>query len=125
MELADVDARIVTGVSLCLIGFIVLAFTFKVWFTHPLNRAFLLGPYLTPEGLKVVLRGWPTLFLLGALAIAAGVSRLAYWLQARDYAPDELAATLGLIEASLSLWAAGTLSVFALRTWLGWRRQKR
>lgn len=123
MELVDVDARIVSGISLCLIGAIVLIFTLKVWFTHPLNRAFLFGPYLTEAGLRLALRGWPTLFLLGALATAQGVSRLAYWLHGRDIVSGEAPALLGLIEAALSLWAAGALIVFSVRTWLGSRRR--
>lgn len=123
MELGDVDARIVTAASLCLIGLIVTSFTVKVWFTHPLNRAFLFGPYLTEAGLRLALKGWPSLFLLGALAIAGGASKLAYWLRWRGDVPDELAAMLGLIEAALSLWSAGTLSVFSVRMWLDWRRR--
>lgn len=122
VNVSDIDARIVTAACLCLIGLIVTGFTVKVWWTHPLNRAFLFGPYLTQAGMRAVLRGWPMLFLLGALAIAGGVSRFIHWLRWRGAVTDELAAMAGLIEAALSLWAAGSLVVFVVRTWLGWRR---
>lgn len=121
MSLADVDARIITAICLCIIGFIVTGFTLKVWWTHPINRVFLFGPYLTPEGLKVILRGWPMLFLLGALAISGGVSRFVHWLRWRGLAADELASMVGLVEAALSLWAAGGLVIFAVRTWRAWK----
>lgn len=121
MSLADVDARIVTAICLCLIGLIVTGFTAKVWWTHPVNRAFLFGPYLTEKGLRALLRGWPMLFLLGALAIAGGVSRFIHWLRWRHMASDELASAVGLVEAAISLWAAGGLVVFAVKAWHGWK----
>ena len=123
MEIADVDARIVTAFCLWIIGSIVTAFTMKVWWTHPVNRPFLFGPYLTPEGLRVVLNGWPMLFLLGALALAGGTSRFVHWLRWRHWASDELASIFGLIEAALSLWAAGTLTIFTVRTWRAWKQR--
>ncbi len=121
MSWADVDARIITAICLWVIGCIVTGFTLKVWWTPPVNRAFLFGPYLTEAGLRAILLGWPLLFLLGALALAGGFSRFVYWLRWRGAAADELAATAGLIEAALSLWAAGALVIFAVRTWRGWR----
>lgn len=122
VNLSNVDARIVTAVCLWVIGLIVTGFTVKVWWTHPVNRAFLFGPYLTQAGLKAVLRGWPLLFLLGALALASGFSKFAYWLQAQGAEVDGLAGISSLIEAALSLWSAGGLVIFAARTWIGWRR---
>lgn len=121
MGLADVDARIVTAVSLCLIGLIVCGFTAKVWWTHPVQRAHLFGPYLTPMGLETLLRGWPMLFLLGAVAITGGISRFIHWLRWRRMASDELASGAGLIEAAFSLWAAGALVIFVIKTWRGWK----
>jgi uncharacterized membrane protein HdeD (DUF308 family) len=122
MNLAEVDARIVTAICFCMIGSIVIAFTAKVWWTHPVNRAFLFGPYLTQKGLRALLHGLFMLSLLGALAIAGGVSRFVYWLRWRNQASDELAAGVGLVEAALSLWATGSLIFFAVRTWREWRR---
>lgn len=122
MSLVDVDARIVTAFSLCLIGTIVCAFTAKVWWTHPVNRSLLFGPYLTPLGLEVMLKGWPMLFLLGLLAITGGVSRFIHWLRWRHLASDELASAAGLVEAAFSLWAAGALVIFAVKTWHHWKR---
>lgn len=123
MSLSDLDARVVTGICQCLIGLIVLGFTVKVWWTLPINRAFLFGPYLTAEGIKVVLRGWPLLFLLGALALAGGITRFVYWLEGLGADLDQLAGLAGLVEASLSLWAAGALVIFTVRTWLAWRQK--
>lgn len=122
MNLSDVDARIVTAVCLWVIGFIVTGFTVKVWWTHPVNRAFLFGPYLTEAGLRAVLRGWPLLFLLGAVALAGGFSRFIYWMSDRGGMPEEAAAMAGMIEAALSLWAAGSLVIFVVRTWRAWKR---
>jgi hypothetical protein len=123
VDFSDIDARIVTAICLCLIGLIVTCFTVKVWWTHPVNRAFLFGPYLTQEGLRVILRGWPLLFLLGALALAGGFSRFVYWLRWQGASVDDLAGMAGLIEAGLSLWAAGAMVIFTVRTWLAWRRR--
>lgn len=123
MSFADVDARIVTAFCLCIIGFIVMGFTLRVWWTPPLNRVFLFGPYLTEEGLRTALRAWPMLFLLGALALSGGVSRFVYFLRWRSYASDELAAIVGLIEASLSLWACGAVILFAIKVWTKWHRR--
>ena len=125
MEWSDFDARIVTAACLVVIGFIVIGFTLKIWWTHAVNRAFLFGPYLTQSGLKLILRSCPMLFLLGALALAGGVSRFVYWLRWRGAATDELAAMIGLAEAALSLWAAGTVSMFAIKVAILWRRIKR
>lgn len=124
MTLGDIDARIVTALSLWTIGGLVWALTLRVWWTAPINRAFLFGPYLTPDGVRLVLRGWPMLFLLGAVAIAGGLGRFAYWLQARGAVSSELATVAGIVEAALSLWAAGTMVMFTGRTWLQWRRQR-
>lgn len=123
MAWSDVDARIVTAACLWVIGCIVTGFTLKVWWTPPINRAFLFGPYLTEEGLRTALRAWPLLFLLGALALASGFSKFAYWLQAKGAEVEGLAGMAGLIEAALSLWAAGALIIFTLRTWRSWRRR--
>lgn len=123
MNVSDLDARVVTGACQCLIGFIVIGFTIKVWWTHPANRAFLFGPYLTQDGLRLILRGWPLLFLLGALALAGGVTRFVYWLQGLGADLNDIAGMAGLVEASLSLWAAGALVTFTVRTWLAWRRR--
>lgn len=122
MAWSDVDARIVTAVSLWLIGLIVTGFTLRVWWTPPINRAFLFGPYLTQDGLRVVLRGWPVLFLLGALALTGGTSRFLYWLRWRGAEVDQAAAFAGAVEAALAAWAAGGLVIFAIRTWRQWRR---
>lgn len=123
MDFADVDARIVTGSCFIIIGLIVTGFALKVWFTPPVNRVFLFGPYLTQKGLEIALRGWPMLFLLGMLALAGGVSRTVYWLRWRHMVADELAAAAGLVEAAFSLWAAGALVMFSARTWWSWRKR--
>ena len=122
MGLGDVDARIVTAVCLWLIGTIVVWFTLKVWWMNPARQALLFGPYLRKKGLEAVMRGWPALFLLGASALAGGAGRFVYWLRWRHLASDEWAAMAGIVEASFSLWAAGALSIFAIRTWRSWKK---
>lgn len=123
MDFGDIDARIVTATSLWVIGAIVTGFALRVWGTQPVNRAFLFGPYLTPDGLRLILRGWPTLFLLGATALAGGFGRFAYWLKGRG-SGDELAALTGVIEAIVTTFAAATVLAFVLWTWRQRRGQK-
>lgn len=122
VALEDIDARIVTAISLWVIGCIVIGFVAKIWWTPLLRRPFLLGPYFTQRGQEAILNGLPTLCSLGLLAIAGGTSRFIYWLHGRQMASDGAAALSGLAEAVIALWVAGILSLFAARTWLNWKR---
>ena len=122
MDFANVDARLVTAVCLWIIGAIVWGFTIKIWWTPLSERPFLFGPYLTPDGVRLILPGLTPLFLIGAVAMAGGLGRFAYWLRSRGMVDDGLAATAGLVEAAFSLWAAGALILFTIRTWLKWRQ---
>ena len=66
-------AHLATAIAYLAIGGVLLRLAGVMWFSHPVNRVFLFGPYLTEEGLKLVLRSWPLVFLFGAFILSCAI----------------------------------------------------
>lgn len=115
MPLFSFDLRWLTGSCLCLIGFALVSLAFKVWWMPLHRRAVLFEPYLKERGVRTLLDSWPLVFVFGTCLIATGISKWAYYLSGNGGA--EVASGIGLLEAIFSIWAAGSVTVVAVRAW--------
>lgn len=109
------DPRIVSAVAFYVIGLAAIALTLRIWWTHPINRVFSIGPFVTEAGLRAILDNTPALFALGLFALSAGVARHMYWLDARGHPTPLPANFFGLIEAIFAIWAAASVIIAAVR----------
>lgn len=114
------DALIYTACAYYLIGLVMMVVAVSVWWTHPINRAFLFGPYLTEGGIRLLLHSWPFVFLFGAFIFSCAAEHHVHWLFAHDLAPAELVDLLGTIEAVISVFTALCVAWWAARAI--WRR---
>lgn len=111
-----IDPRIVSGTCLLLIGLVLSAFVIRVWMTHPVNRVFLVGRFVTEDGLKLLLRNLPTAFACGLFAISMGAAKLAYVDQGFEGNPaNHPAVFFGTVEASFAVWAAVCVTIVVAR----------
>lgn len=104
------DPRIVTAIAYAVIGVSAVVLGLRVLATHPINRVFALGAFLTEEGMRALLRVVPLLIALGMFAIASALSRLAYWQAGVDHASSGWPHFFGVIETVFALWAAISLA---------------
>ena len=74
------SAHIWTAAAYYIIGAVLIAVAWKVWWTHPLNRVFLFGEYVTPAGVSLVMRHWPMVALFGAFIFSCAVDHHVEWL---------------------------------------------
>jgi hypothetical protein len=105
------DPRYITAGGLTFVGVALCVLALRVWWTHPVNRVFFLGDYVTEEGIRTLLGAVPLIFVIGLAVISSALARLAYSLRL----PFREAA--GLIEAIFSVWAAGSVIVVTVRLW--------
>ena len=112
-----IDPRFVSAGALIVIGAILCGFIIRVWNTHPINRVFVLGPYVTQAGQALLLKNLPTVFAIGLGVIAAGGAKIGYALRWHGQAGGDWADHLGIIEMVFLLWAAGCVIVAAWRLW--------
>ena len=66
-------AHFATACAYLFIGGALLHLAARMWFSHPINRVFIFGPYLTEEGLRAVLKSWPLVFLFGAFILSCAI----------------------------------------------------
>jgi hypothetical protein len=98
------DPRLISAVALLIIGLSVCGFVLRVWNTHPINRVFLVGDYLTEKGLRFLLKYvLVTAFAGGLYALAMAAAKFAYVARWRGGAVP--ADAFGSIEAVFSVWA--------------------
>ncbi len=100
------DLRLVTAVALLIIGFCFLVFSARIWLTHPVNRVFTIGPFVTEAGLQLVLRHIPLIFILGLYAVADAVTEVAYYARAHwglGWAP---ANSLSVLSSVMAIFAS-------------------
>lgn len=109
------DPRQVSGAAFLLVGVIVCGFVIRVWITHPVNRVFLVGDYITGKGLRFLLNNLPTVFALGLAAISAGIAKFAYAARWTGDSMGSAADFFGTIEAIFTVWAAGCVCIAAWR----------
>lgn len=110
------DPRFISAIALLLIGLSLIGFVVRVWLTHPVNRVFIVGPFVTEDGLRLLLRNLPTGFALGLFALAAGLAKIAYaarW--SGNETGENLADFFGIVEAVFAVWAAGCVLVTLVR----------
>lgn len=109
-----VDPRLISAIALFLIGFALVGFVVRVWMTHPVNRVFLVGKFVTEDGLRVMLNNLPTVFVLGLAALTMGAAKVGYamrWAGGPEYPAD----FLGTLEAIFLIWAAGCVFLAVVR----------
>jgi hypothetical protein len=107
------DPRYISGSCFIFIGLVFIITVIRILATHPVNRVFILAPFVTSEGQKFILRGCYTVLMIGCLAVADGSAKLFYAMNLSRETMD----TLGTIVAGLSVIAAGCVIVAAWRVW--------
>lgn len=108
-------SHLITAAAYVVIGAVLLVWVFRVWWTHPVGRAFSFGPYVTPEGGALIFRNLPLVFLFGAFIATCALDHGLDWLANREivsYAWVEIAA---LVEALVSSLAAGSVALIVCR----------
>lgn len=73
-------AHLWTAFAYYVIGPAMIGTAFTVWWTHPINRVFIFGRYLTPDGMRLVMMSWPMVLLFGAFIFSCAVDHHAHWL---------------------------------------------
>lgn len=101
-----IDPRFVSAAALFLIGLALVGFVVRVWMTHPVNRVFLIGRYVTADGLELILKNLPTVFALGLFSLTAAIAKVAYALRWAGTLSGHPADFIGTLEAMFSVWAA-------------------
>lgn len=101
------DPRLITAFALCVMGLCVTGLSIRLWWTHPVNRALFLGPFITPDGMRWLTSHGNLLFSLGLALFAGGFSRAVYWARRQNLVNDDVANFFGLIECIFAVWAAG------------------
>lgn len=111
------DPRYITAVALLIVGIAALSVAARILSTHPINRVFTLGPFVTEEGLRALLKYTPTIVALGMFALACGASNIAYALRWEGRVSTETAYFFGYLEAGTAIWAGVAVIVTAVRLW--------
>jgi hypothetical protein len=109
-----VDPRFISGTCFVFIGLTFILSVVKILNTHPVDRVFILAPFVTNAGQRFILKGCYTVIMIGCLAAADGCAKLIYALGLSRSAMD----TLGTVVAGLAVIAAGSVAVAAWRLWL-------
>lgn len=114
-ERGRVSPHDITAFAYYLIGAVLIEVSLRVWWTHPINRAFFFGPLLTEAGMKVLLRNWQLVFLFGAFIFSCAVEH-----SLDGHTPAQTQLVAAWVEAAISIATAGV--VIRLR-WRVWRRR--
>lgn len=67
------DAHLWTAGAYYIIGVVLIGLAFSVWWTHPVNRVFIFGRFLTEDGMRLVMMSWPMVLLFGAFIFSCAV----------------------------------------------------
>lgn len=100
------DFRLVSAIALLVIGFCFLMFSLRIWLTHPVNRVFTIGPFVTEAGLQLVLRHIPLVFILGVYSLSKSLADVAYYARAHWGFAWDAANTLSLLSGIMACFAA-------------------
>lgn len=106
MPLSHLMVRFITDLLLLGIGGLLIWVAIKMWRTHPVNRVFSFGPYVTEEGMRLVLQHWMVVFSFGLTLVSQGLSRAAFKLWKLKYIGTDLEIMLGITEVCFTAWAA-------------------
>lgn len=114
-------AHLITALAYYVIGAVLLVTAFRVWWTHPINRVFSMGKYLTPDGVRAVLQNWWLVMLFAAFILACAFEHNAEWLMMHGYWPDiirsELIDMLGETESIISVATAACVLWLRVKSW--------
>jgi hypothetical protein len=108
-----------TALAYYVIGFLLLVVALRVWWMHPVNRAFVFGPYVTEEGLALILRNWMFVFLFGAFILSCGIEHHLEYLASHGRVDFVTVRFAAIIETVISVWTAASAAwLIARRTYL-------
>jgi hypothetical protein len=111
-----------TAVAYYVIGLVLLFVAIAVLVTNPVNRVFLVGKYLTPEGARVLMRSWPLVFMFALFIFSCAVEHHLHWRYENGLEVDyAYVLFMGWIEAGISLITAAIVLlgviVWGVRKW--------
>ena len=111
------DPRFLAGPALIAMGGCHLFVAARLWFVHPLNRVFRLGPFVTEAGIRAVINMRMTLLSYGSSLTTYGLASCVFWFSDRGVF-DPLVQFLGSLATGLLIWAAIMSLRFIARLWL-------
>lgn len=101
------DPLIWTAMAYYVIGGVVLLVSAAVLASHPVNRAFFLGAYFTPEGARILMKSWPMVSLFGLFIFSCAVEHHLHWMYEHGHPSTAIYVLfMGWIEAGISLITA-------------------
>src|SRR5687767_6178564 len=105
-----------TALAYYIIGGLLIYYAIKVWTTHPINRVFIFGDYLTAEGVRLVMAMWPLVILFGLFIFSCAAEHHIHWLWSHGWERSRwVLLFMGWIEAVISLITAAVLVFLATR----------
>ena len=105
-----------TAAAYYVIGSLLIYVAGKVWLTHPVNRAFLLGPYFTERGARALMQAWPLVPLFGLFIFSCAAEHHLNWFYANGNTElSELVKFMGWVEAGIADITAGILLLIVFR----------
>jgi uncharacterized membrane-anchored protein len=113
------DLRWLTAICFVIIGAVLITLAFRLWFMPKWKRAIVFEPYLTTDGLRLLLWGWPVIFVLGFFTLLAGVSKWFYYARWWGEVGTDAANFVGSLEALVAIWAVGSVLFVTVRAWRG------
>jgi len=115
------SAHLLTAVAYYIIGAVLLYTALRLWLTHTINRAFLLGPYLTEAGARLLLNHWWLVLAFAAFILSCAFEHHADWLLSRGWWPSvitpQTVLVLSQVEMIVSLVTAFLVLLLRLRAW--------
>ena len=111
------DLRIVTGPAMLVIGGLILLLAYRLWWLHPINRVFRIGPFVTERGLRALLDMRQVFLAIGAFLTAQGAASVVFWAFAGGDVQHGATRFLGSLSAGCGVWAAIAVGVTAYRIW--------
>jgi hypothetical protein len=101
------DPLIYTAGAYYIIGLLLIVTASMLFSAHPVNRVFLLGKYLTPDGARVLMKNWPFVSMFGLFIFSCAVEHHLHWLFSHGYPNLETGLLfMGWIEAGISIITA-------------------
>lgn len=105
-----------TAISYYAIGAVILWVSAAILLSHPVNRVFIFGQYLTPDGVRVVIQHWPLVSLFGLFIFGCAVEHHLHWYYDRGHrGAGTMLAFMGWIEAGISVITALAVVFIAIR----------
>ncbi len=100
------DLRLLSAIALLIIGCCFLIFSLRIRLTHPVNRVFTIGPFVTDAGLQLVLRHIPLIAILGVYALSTSLADVSYYARAHWGFSWDAANALSLVSSIMAIIAS-------------------